>query len=61
MKVDVVVLAGGDASKVVPSLSGPKSLIDIAGRPMISYVTDALRHCRDLCVVALRKITHRSC
>lgn len=48
MKVDVVVLAGGDAGKVVPSLSGPKSLIDIAGRPMISYVTDALSHCRDL-------------
>ena len=48
MKVDAVVLAGGEANQVVPTLSGPKSLIDIAGRPMISYVTDALRHCSDL-------------
>lgn len=48
MKVDAVVLAGGDASKVVASAAGPKSLIDIAGRPMIGYVTDALRQCSEL-------------
>lgn len=48
MKVDAVVLAGGDASQVVSTLSGPKSLINIAGRPMIEYVTDALHRCPDL-------------
>lgn len=48
MKIDVVVLAGGEASQVVDTLSGPKSLIDIGGRPMISYVMDALRQCPDL-------------
>ncbi len=42
MKIDVIVLAGGDASQIMPSLEGPKSLIKIAGRPMISYVMDAL-------------------
>jgi len=55
MKIDAVVLAGGEASKVVPSLTGPKSLIPIGGRPMISYVMDALRQCSrlDKIVVAL--------
>src|SRR3990170_4063068 len=53
MKIDAVVLAGGDANQVVPSLSGPKSLIDIAGRPMISYVMDALRRCPDLEKIAI--------
>lgn len=48
MKVDVVVLAGGDANQVIPELRGPKSLIDIAGRPMISYVMEALGHCKDI-------------
>ncbi len=42
MDIDVVVLAGGDASQVDPAFSGPKSLIDIGGRPMVSYVMDAL-------------------
>lgn len=45
MQIDVVVLAGGDAAAVDPSFSGPKSLINIAGRPMISYVLDALAGC----------------
>lgn len=55
MKIDAVVLAGGDAGKVVASLTGPKSLISIGGRPMISYVMDALRQCSrlDKIVVAL--------
>jgi molybdopterin-guanine dinucleotide biosynthesis protein A len=48
MNIDVVVLAGGDAGKVDPSLSGPKSLIEIGGRPMISYVMGALKGCPDL-------------
>lgn len=45
MKIDVVVLAGGDASKVGSTLNGPKSLIDIGGRPMIDYVMEALGQC----------------
>ena len=55
MKIDAVVLAGGDANQVVPSLAGPKSLINIAGRPMIAYVMDALRRSAGLkeIVVAL--------
>lgn len=48
MKIDVVVLAGGDAETIDPSLRGPKSLVEIAGRPMISYVMEALRGCDNL-------------
>lgn len=53
MHIDVVVLAGGDASKVNPAFSGPKSLIDIGGRPMISYVMDALSDCPALGEIVL--------
>jgi GTP:adenosylcobinamide-phosphate guanylyltransferase len=48
MKIDAVVLAGGEANRVHESLSGPKSLISVAGRPMISYVMDALKDCAGL-------------
>ena len=62
MIIDAVVLAGGEASKVDPSLSGPKSLIDIGGRPMISYVMDALNGCADLrqVVIALPEEAERA-
>ncbi len=53
MKIDVVVLAGGDASKVGSTLDGPKSLINIAGRPMIDYVMEALRRCSALNEIAI--------
>jgi GTP:adenosylcobinamide-phosphate guanylyltransferase len=48
VKIDAVVLAGGDANRVDDSLSGPKSLIKVAGRPMIGYVMDALQSCDSL-------------
>lgn len=53
MHIDAVVLAGGDAAQVDPALSGPKSLIEIGGRPMISYVMDALSGCPALGEVVL--------
>ncbi len=53
MKIDVVVLAGGDASKVGSELNGPKSLIKICGRPMIDYVMDALGQCAVLGEIAI--------
>lgn len=46
--IDVIVLAGGEASKVDPAFSGPKSLIEICGQPMLSYVMEALAGCTDL-------------
>ncbi len=53
MTLDVVVLAGGDAGKVDPELSGPKGLIEICGRPMIDYVMEALRGCPDLDTIVI--------
>ncbi len=42
MKVDVVILAGGDGSMIEPSCRF-KGLITIAGRPMVDWVVDAAR------------------
>ena len=53
MHIDAVVLAGGEAANVDPTFSGLKSLIDIGGRPMISYVMDALSGCPALGEVVL--------
>lgn len=53
MKIDAVVLAGGDAQKVDASLEGPKSLINIAGQPMIEYVLEALRQSSALDRIAI--------
>lgn len=48
MEIDAIVLAGGDASRVDPSFTGPKSLIKVGGKPMIDYVMTALRDCAEL-------------
>lgn len=53
MKIDAVVLAGGDAQKVDASFEGPKSLINIAGQPMIEYVLEALRQSSSLDRIAI--------
>ena len=42
MKVDAMVLAGGDGAIIDPTVS-VKGLVPIAGRPMIEWVVDALR------------------
>lgn len=42
MKVDAVVLAGGEGAIIDPTVS-TKGLVPIAGRPMIEWVVDALR------------------
>jgi GTP:adenosylcobinamide-phosphate guanylyltransferase len=42
MKVDVVVLAGGEGAIIDPTVS-VKGLVPIAGKPMVEWVVDALR------------------
>ena len=42
MKVDAVVLAGGEGAVIDPTVT-IKGLVPIAGRPMIEWVVDALR------------------
>ena len=42
MKVDAVVLAGGDGAVIDPT-SRFKGLLPIAGRPMVEWIVDALR------------------
>ena len=42
MKVDAIVLAGGEGAVIDPAVA-VKGLVPIAGRPMIAWVVDALR------------------
>lgn len=43
MQVNAVVLAGGDAGKVVPGKKGLKSLLELGSKPLISYVVESLQ------------------
>ena len=42
MKVDAVVLAGGDGAVIDPQVS-VKGLVPVAGRPMVEWVVETLR------------------
>ncbi len=52
MKVDVVVLSGGEGAIIDPEVS-VKGLVPIAGRPMIDWVIDALRAAETVAEIAL--------
>ena len=42
MRVDAIVLAGGDGAVIDPNCRF-KGLVSISGRPMIEWVVDAMR------------------
>lgn len=52
MKVDAVVLAGGDGVVIDPSCRF-KGLLDIAGRPMVEWVVDALNEAATVAEIAV--------
>lgn len=52
MTVDAVVLAGGDGAVIDPQ-SRFKGLLPIAGRPMVSWVVDALRAAETVAEIAV--------
>ncbi len=52
MTVDAVVLAGGNGADIDPD-SRFKGLIPIAGRPMVSWVIDALRRAESVAEIAV--------
>lgn len=52
MKVDAIVLAGGEGAVIDPTVS-IKGLVPIAGRPMIEWVVDALRAAENVSEVAV--------
>lgn len=52
MKVDAVVLAGGDGAVLDPDIKF-KGLLPVAGKPMVESVIDALRVCETIAEVAV--------
>lgn len=52
MKVDAVVLSGGEGAVIDPEVS-VKGLVPVAGRPMIDWVIDALRAAETVAEIAL--------
>ena len=52
MKVDAVVLSGGEGAIIDPEVS-IKGLVPVAGRPMIDWVIDALRAAETVAEIAL--------
>lgn len=52
MKVDAVVLAGGEGAVIDPTVH-VKGLVPIAGRPMVEWVVDALRASESIGEIAL--------
>lgn len=52
MRVDAVVLAGGDGAVIDPACRF-KGLLTIAGRPMVSWVVDALRAAESVAEIAV--------
>ena len=52
MSVDAVILAGGDGAVIDPTCRF-KALLPIAGRPMVSWVVDALRASRFVAEIAV--------
>lgn len=52
MKVDAMVLAGGDGAVIDPTVK-IKGLVPIAGRPMIEWVIDALRAADSVAEIAV--------
>ena len=52
MKVDAVVLSGGEGAIIDPEVS-IKGLVPVAGRPMIDWVIDALRAAETVVEIAL--------
>ena len=52
MKVDAVVLAGGEGAVIDPTIH-VKGLVPIAGRPMVEWVVDALRASETIGEIAL--------
>lgn len=52
MKVDAVILAGGDGAVIDPTVS-VKGLVPVAGKPMVEWVVDALREADSIAEVAV--------
>jgi len=52
VKVDAMVLAGGDGAVIDPTVT-IKGLVPIAGRPMIEWVVDALRASQSIAEIAV--------
>ncbi len=52
MKVDAVVLAGGDGAVIDPN-SRFKGLLPVAGKPMVEWVVDALRSAHGVAEIAV--------
>lgn len=52
MKVDAVILSGGDGAVIDPSCRF-KGLLEIAGKPMVEWVVDALRQAATIAEVAV--------
>lgn len=52
MKVDVVILAGGDGAVIDPTCRF-KGLLPVAGRPMVEWVVDAVREATSAAEVAV--------
>ena len=52
MKVDAVVLAGGDGAVIDPAVS-VKGLVPIAGKPMVEWVVEALRQAETIADIAV--------
>ncbi len=52
MKVDAVVLAGGDGAVIDPAIH-IKGLVPVAGKPMVEWVVDALRRAETIGEIAV--------
>lgn len=52
MRVDAVILAGGDGAVIDPAIS-IKGLVPIAGKPMVEWVVDAMRACETVAEIAV--------
>jgi len=52
MKVDAVVLAGGDGAIIDPTVH-IKGLVPVAGKPMVEWVVDALRSAETIAEIAV--------
>jgi GTP:adenosylcobinamide-phosphate guanylyltransferase len=59
VKVDAMVLAGGDGAVIDPTVA-IKGLVPIAGRPMIEWVVDALRAAESIGEIAVVVPTDRN-
>lgn len=52
MRVDAVILAGGDGAVIDPAIS-IKGLVPIASKPMVEWVVDAMRVCETVADIAV--------